>query len=433
MIYHQLFIPFSSAIYFISASELSPEKPSVWACIRRQIFGAPQMNRVFKQLLPSFDPESNMSRLESLDDKILHMIFQNFVNYYATMRLVSKKFRRAFDDMIFEMCWMKFPGFTKETFSHWNGGGPANVNEEYLKYQLIPLERVLSSHIANLIHYYENSKSKLDLTANDQLRLNAFQLIQSIMPMFKLTSLELANVFLKLRIVEWNDIYDLLLNDRPFSIRDCWGYGLKMVARQMATSQPHIFIDSFVPSYDGLLNAIRKRNYHYSRFIIRFLRARSYRFINDKDNEIFVNNVIAGLVLAKYWDLLEEMYPICKRYVFSLHVLYLAYYGHAGGLRAFKDLAKRKSHKLAYLAASRGHLEFLQELDAMGLLGRSCYLSIHAAASHGHTECLDFLVSRLGSKYLSYPNLARKSKNLEMLRETLFSKLAPYYKPLVNG
>ena len=138
-------------------------------------------------------------------------------------------------------------------------------------------------------------------------------------------------------------------------------------------------------------------------------------------------------LLAKYWDLLEEMYPMCKRYVFSLHVLYLAYYGHAEGLRTFKDLAKRKSHKLAYLAASKGHLEFLQELDAMGLIRRSCYLSIHAASSHGHTECLEFLVSRLGNHYLMDLNLARKSKNLEMLRETLFSKLSPYYKRLVNG
>ena len=428
MIYHQLFILglfFSSGLFFISASELSPKKSTVWTIIKWHIFGAPKFvpGVTFIPLLPSLD---NMSSLESLDDKILHIIFQNFVDDYATMRLVSKNFRKGFDDMIFAACWMKFPGFTKETFSHWN--------QEYLKYQLIPLVLVISSNMENLIDSHEKSESRIDLATNDHLRLNALQLIRMIDLRYKRTSLELANMFLKLRLVEWNDIYDLLFNGRSFSIRDCWEYGLTMVAHQMATNQPNIFIDSFVPSYDGLLNAIRKRNYHYSRFIIHFLRARSYRFRNDEDNEIFVNKVIVELVLAKYWDLLEEFYGISKEFVkSSSHVFYLAYYGHAGGLRAFKDLAKRRSYKLAYLAASRGHLEFLQELHAMGLLGRSCYFSIHAASSNGHIECLDFLVNRLGSKYLSYSNLARRSKNLEMLREAIFSKLAPYYRPKVNG
>ena len=164
------------------------------------------------------------------------------------------------------------------------------------------------------------------------------------------------------------------------------------------------------------------------------MRDQSHKFRNEEDEETFVNYVIAELVLAKYWDLLEQFYGICKKFVkSSSHVYYLAYYGHAEGLRTFKDLAKRRSYKLAYVAASRGHLEFLQELHAMGLLGRSCYLSIHAASSNGHTECLNFLVNRLGSKYLSYSNLARKSEYLEMLREAIVSKLAPYYRLKVNG
>ena len=104
-------------------------------------------------------------------------------------------------------------------------------------------------------------------------------------------------------------------------------------------------------------------------------------------------------------------------------MLYLAYYGHAGGLRTFRGLAKPQSDSVAYLAASRGHVDFLKELDAMKLLRRSCYLSIHASSSHGHAECLDFLVSRLGSKYLMDPNLASKSEYLERLRETFFQKI----------
>ena len=115
---------------------------------------------------------------------------------------------------------------------------------------------------------------------------------------------------------------------------------------------------------------------------------------------------------------------MCKRYIYSDHVLDLAFYGHFEGLRPLKDLAKRNSDKLAYLAASWGHLEFLKELDSMGLLGRSCYLSIHAASSNDQTECLNFLVRRLGSRYLKYSNLAGKSEDLETLRENMESRLS---------
>ena len=431
MIYHQLFIIFSSTIYFVSASEFSLKKPSAWTIIKRQIFGAPPVytevgSATFNPLLASLNRESKRSSLDSLADNVLHIILQNFIDDYTNMRLVSKNFRKAFDDLIYVSCWMRFPFFTKETFSPWN--------HEYLKYQLIPLVRLLSFNIEKLIYCYEKSEPRLDLTTSDHLRLNAVQLIRLVIPTFMDTCCELANIFLKLKFVAWNDICQFLFFDKSFSIYCSWRLGLTTIAREMSIYHTKKFIASVGPGLDGLLTVLRARKYHLARFIICFLRDRSHKFRNEEDEETFVNYAIAELVLAKYWDLLEEMYEICKEFVKSVHVLYLAYYGYVGGLRAFKDLAKRKSHKLAYLAASRGHLEFLQELHAMGLLGRSCYLSIYAASSNGHTECLDFLVSRLGNHYnLMDPNLARRSENLEMLRETLFSKVAPYYQLLVNG
>ena len=92
--------------------------------------------------------------------------------------------------------------------------------------------------------------------------------------------------------------------------------------------------------------------------------------------------------------------------------------------------------EVAQVAASKGHLEFLREMYSMGLLQECCSPAILDAASNGHTECLEFLVRRLGTKYLSYEDsfglmpihlAAAKSQNPDTLRTII--ALYPYYKP----
>lgn len=169
MIYHQLLILFSSALHFISASDLPPKKQSAWTSVKRQIFGnlkyVPDSRHVesetFNPLLLSLHRESKRSILESLAGNVLFLILENFIDDYTKMRLVSKSIRKTFDDMIFSICWMKFPFFTKETFSHWNDEDPMKANEEYLKYQLILLVRVLSSKMEILINCFKNSQARL--------------------------------------------------------------------------------------------------------------------------------------------------------------------------------------------------------------------------------------------------------------------------------
>ena len=39
--------------------------------------------------------------------------------------------------------------------------------------------------------------------------------------------------------------------------------------------------------------------------------------------------------------------------------------------------------------------QFCKEIDALGLIRKTGYRTIHIAARNGHTECLEFLVSRL--------------------------------------
>ena len=75
-------------------------------------------------------------------------------------------------------------------------------------------------------------------------------------------------------------------------------------------------------------------------------------------------------------------------------------------------------------------------MDALGLLQESCYLVIHVAAANGQIECLEFLVSRLGTKYLGFVDdkgdmpihLAAQRFDSETLRAII--RLYPHYKPL---
>ena len=185
------------------------------------------------------------------------------------MRLISKSFRRTFDDLIYATCLMKFPGFSKETLSYWNYEDPT-MKKKYLQYQLIPLLRVVSFYVKQLIDFHEKSETRLDLTTTDQLRLNAVRLIRLINSELLNGSLELANVFLKLRIVAWGDIYHLLFSNNSSNVSLAFSLGLTTVARNMCTYYENQFIRSIGKEERGLLEAIKGRNYNLSCFLIRF-------------------------------------------------------------------------------------------------------------------------------------------------------------------
>ena len=64
---------------------------------------------------------------------------------------------------------------------------------------------------------------------------------------------------------------------------------------------------------------------------------------------------------------------------------------------------------MASIATSNGYLDFLKELDTLGILENDsllphedCILAIHKAAFNGHTDCLEYLVSRFGTHYLGF-------------------------------
>ena len=157
-------------------------------------------------------------------------------------------------------------------------------------------------------------------------------------------------------------------------------------------------------------------------------------------DQFYLNEIIEEIINAQFWDLLNQVHEMNRSFDYSVHMVNIARRGLTGGLKALRSYAMNNCRGLAYLAATFGHLEFLKELDAMGLLRvsstnlRNGDSAIHCAALHGRTGCLEFLVDRLGSDLLSLEDqvgfmpihLAAHSGNPDTLKAII--RRYPHYK-----
>lgn len=355
------------------------------------------------------------------------IIFEDLIiEDFASIRLVSKGFRKFFDDFNYALCCELIPGFTKSTFSHWND---EDLTKEYLKYRLIVLTRAILSDYKPLRMEYLKSGIGMHLNTDFHLRRNAVKMIRFFETKNFDMSLKLANAFLNLRIVAWGDIYHLLFSKSPENISKAWELGLTTIAREMAFYHQKKFLESIKKETGNLLKVSNARKFVLFRFMISTARSQSFDLgcIDKCANQ---------LIKSKKWDLLIELFDLNRENVPSFHLMQFANEGNVDGLRALRVLinylTSYQRKNLVFLAASNGQLEFLQELDAMGLLKEEYYDTIHAATAKGHIECLEFLVSRFGTKYLSAKDedgqfpiyIAAKSKNPETLRAII--RLSPH-------
>ena len=74
------------------------------------------------------DSSSSARHFDKLGHDVTRKIFEHLIDDFASIRLVCKIFRRSFDDVNFSICSQLIPGFTKSTFSRWNGESPTNIN-----------------------------------------------------------------------------------------------------------------------------------------------------------------------------------------------------------------------------------------------------------------------------------------------------------------
>ena len=385
------------------------------------------------ELLTHKGSSSSSSYFDLLGPDATRLIFEHLLDDFASIRLACKALRKDFDDFNLAICSNIFPGFTKATFSHWNN------SKEYLKYQLILLTNAFVFNSKIISFKYEESDTQLDLMTDFHLRHNATKLIRLLKSKNFDMCLKLTNAFLKLKIVVWADVYKLLFSNSTMNILRAWSLGLTTIAREMALYNMSTFLTSIGISHEGLLRPIKARKYALSRFMISLIRSGSIKFTASQWH---FENLIGALILAKFEDLLNEIYEMNKNYSYSFILYSIAKEGNIEYLRVSRCLAKGNSHSMASAAAFNGHLDFLKELDALGLLendslvhNKDFNLAIHGAVSNGHTKCLEFLVNRFGTQYLDFDvqagmmpiHLAASSDYPETLLAII--RLYPYYIP----
>ena len=320
-----------------------------------------------------------------LAHEVIQYVFEFAFDDYLSLRLVSKNFREVFDEFVCTISWKSLPNFSKMTFSHWN---------ENFKYQMAPLARVLHFTIKPL----NADLGGLNLTSDFHLRNYAMKSIILLGFTNLDASFKLLDAFLKLEIMKWNDVYKKFFEDKFVSVARAWSLGLVSIAREMSINNVDVFFGSIGKDHEGLRLACRSKHLKLCRLMVSTMRSQSHQF---KFYDIsYLNDIIEVLIFLKYWDVLYDVYEMNQELVRPSHLHNIAARGCIEGLRALRKFAFSQAGIMASKATSNGHLEFLKEMDAFGLLGRDCHLVVHEAASTEHIECLEFLVSRLGAECL---------------------------------
>ena len=94
------------------------------------------------------------------------------------------------------MTWSNFPESSETTFSSW------------VKYQLIPLAQILHFNLKPVMAQYK--RVFYNTMPTNDLRHNSVQLIKYMRVKNIRECLKLTNYLLKLEIIEWFDVYNLL-------------------------------------------------------------------------------------------------------------------------------------------------------------------------------------------------------------------------------
>lgn len=410
-------IPFNSRWFGSGSSKIVPITQDVNKPVddpySNDLTVKPSIN-VSLAIKPPISPSLN-NYFSLLPEEIVQEIFEFLINDYTFVRSASLEFRRIYDNLIYKVSWNNFPGRIDRS----------------LRYKLIPLANLLYLSIKPIYKFKVDEHFELDRSA---LKLIKYMRIINIIECLKLT-----NILLKLKFINWLDVYDLLFLNYSHAVKISWSLGLTTIAREMYLNNSSLMISSLESASGGILIPIIENHYSLAHFMI--ISMRSHFRLLTKTNKEYLNCIIEELIYAKIWDLLREVYRIHTNHDYSQHLLSIAKQGSIEGLRALREYATNQCSGLAFIAASNGRLEFLKELYALGVLNLNIKIkikrgtsAIHMAASHGHTGCLEFLVKQLGIESLSLEDdvgllpihLAARSGNPDTLLTVI--KYYPYYR-----
>ena len=368
---------------------------------------------------------------EVLNQKIFEYVFED----YAAIRSVSKDFLKIYDDFIYRIAWENFPRASLSTFSQFR---EHNTLIGTLQYRLIPFAHILYYNMKPFVPFYAHPLQEESGVQSTTILDVRFMNIIKALRIYNLTEcLKMTSALLKLQLVKWDDVFPTLFLGNFNTILAAWSLGLTTIASLMSLYTPSAYLYSIESDNEGILLALRGRHYKLSHFILVIMRGFSYQAM-DVDRQ-YLDDIIEELIRAQYWDLLLEVYEMFPRHNYSHHLFIIVKNGSTKALKVFRNLVIARPEKIGYMAASFGHLEFLKELDNLGLLQDSYINAVtgdtafHSAAFFGRTECLEFLINRLGYQHLGVKDkfnfmpihLASQRNNPETLRTII--KFYPHY------
>ena len=320
--------------------------------------------------------------------------------------------------------------------SQWNDESFA----KNLKYQLITLSNAIGFNI-DLLLAHQLSISDQNLLSVKNLRHNSVQLIGYLQTIDLESCLKLANSLLKLKIVNWKDVNNLLFPDTNMdAIQTAWSLGLTTIAREMCSNDSQKFYQSIAyNNSEGLVTAINGKRFTFSKFIIEQFSLKWFL-----DYQVELDYITKALIDAENWELLYQLYETEKKYFTVYHLIHIAETGKIEGLHLFRKKIKNEPRHFAWSAAEHGQVEFLNEMDSMNMFTETStpYDSVvdafKGAVRCSSSECLAWLIKRFGKSFLCSHigfdkekmliHIAAESGNSETLRTVM--RYYPFYKKI---
>jgi len=196
---------------------------------------------------------------------------------------------------------------------------------------------------------------------------------------------------------------NLPLSNELKEILTCsWTLGLMTVAKHLANERMDVFAEA-VEVEKGISIAIQNNHHDLARFMIIQINS-YYRISKQRGTTRFI---LESVIKGEYWDMMLEIFNESPRSHYNLRLI-LMMIASEGKVPSSSYLGKGAPYyakKLVFMAASKGHLDFLKELHLVGILLAPFCLRIndlgetaaHVAAHYGNVECLRFILNEANS------------------------------------
>lgn len=336
----------------------------------------------------------NQNMFLYLPDVLIEEIFEYLLLDYSNVKLVCKYFALLFDQMAYRMVWYNFPYGTPETFS------------KYSKYKMIRLAPVFITVKKRF------KPSKEDLPVLEIV----YEILNYLRKNYRQKALIAISILLKLKYIPW--AYFMTFD--AFEIHQAWTFGLLSIARFLVQFDLNRFLDSIDHESSGIVTAIVNDRKYLAIYMINVIRLVKSAIISAHPR--YFDKIIRKCIEMRNWDVLQLVYSDSPEADYIIYLKELAKHGFVEGLLILREPAKKHPKLLAHVAVAYGNLNFLKELNELGILvqassaNRYGETAIHVAVSHDSFDCFVYLDEKLDCL-----NISDKEGNLPIHLAVLFS------------